>query len=108
MRMQRYPTGSAAATIGDMPMTEARARIVSSTLEAFAERGYAATSMRDLAERVGIRPASLYSHFTSKDEILAAAIEPFLADLTAAIDSPGGDVRMWLTAYATVLMSHPA
>src|ERR1043165_10272354 len=38
----------------------------------FREKGFAATSMRDLAETVGIKAASLYNHIRSKNEILKA------------------------------------
>ncbi len=38
----------------------------------FREKGFAATSMRDLAETVGIEAASLYNHIRSKNELLEA------------------------------------
>ena len=38
----------------------------------FREKGFAATSMRDLAESVGIEAASLYNHIRSKNEMLEA------------------------------------
>ncbi len=52
-----------------------RARILDAAEELFAERGFEATPLRDVAERVGLRIPSLYNHFDSKESLYAAVLE---------------------------------
>lgn len=58
-----------------LPSASARDEILDAAAELFAQRGYAATSTRLIAERVGIRQASLYYHFANKEKILAELLE---------------------------------
>jgi AcrR family transcriptional regulator len=48
----------------------ARGRLVAAATAAFAERGYHATTTRDIAARAGMSPAALYVHHSSKEELL--------------------------------------
>jgi AcrR family transcriptional regulator len=52
-----------------------REEILQAAAELFVNRGFAATSTRDIAEKVGIRQASLYYHFEGKPGILAELLE---------------------------------
>ncbi|MDX1478922.1 MAG: TetR/AcrR family transcriptional regulator [Saprospiraceae bacterium] len=45
-------------------------RIYQEAARLFRDKGYRATSMRDLADSVGLEPSSLYSHISSKQELL--------------------------------------
>ncbi|MFI5718624.1 TetR/AcrR family transcriptional regulator [Nocardia sp. NPDC051750] len=49
----------------------------------FVEHGVAGTSVRDIAEGVGMLSGSLYHHFPSKDAIAFAILDDFLTDLNA-------------------------
>ena len=51
-----------------------REAILAAALEVFAERGYGATTMAEVARRVGLTQPALLYHFASKDELLLAVI----------------------------------
>ncbi|MBO3742639.1 TetR family transcriptional regulator [Actinoplanes flavus] len=58
-----------------------RQRIMAVAAALFAERGYRATSMQEIAERVGITKAALYYHFAAKEDLLHELTAPVLDDL---------------------------
>ena len=51
-------------------MTERKREILAASQNVLKEEGYAATSVRDIAKALSMEPASLYSHFKSKEDIL--------------------------------------
>ena len=55
-----------------------RQRILESAIDLFAMKGYTETSVRELAAAVGIKEASLYNHFPSKNAILDEIMEEYL------------------------------
>src|SRR3954462_9851379 len=56
------------------PGTTARDEILDAAGELFTTLGYTGTSTRTIAEAVGIRQASLYHYFNTKDDILCALL----------------------------------
>ncbi|MYJ36080.1 MAG: TetR/AcrR family transcriptional regulator [Acidimicrobiaceae bacterium] len=72
---------------------DTREQILRVSSRLFTERGYRATSTRDIAEGVGIRQPSLFHHFSSKAEIMAdlqqVEFEPAVRILDAARSLPG-------------------
>jgi AcrR family transcriptional regulator len=70
--------------------TSPREQILDAAAALFVEHGFAATSTRMIAERVGIRQASLYYHFSGKDELLiellTTSVRPSL-DAVVAIEA---------------------
>jgi len=59
--------------------------ILEKALELFTEKGYIGASMGDIANAVGIRKASLYSHFDGKESIFEAVFNQILAEYVAFI-----------------------
>jgi TetR/AcrR family transcriptional regulator, cholesterol catabolism regulator len=61
--------------------------ILEVSVEIFSERGYRATGLRDIAERVGLRQPSLYYYFSSKELILIELYEQVMEDSIEAVSS---------------------
>ncbi len=51
----------------------------------FADKGYVATSMRDIAQECGMLPGSLYYHFAAKEDLLVAVYERGVEELLANV-----------------------
>ncbi|NOT77221.1 MAG: TetR/AcrR family transcriptional regulator [Cyclobacteriaceae bacterium] len=78
--------------------------------ELFREKGYAASSMRDLAQKLGIEAASLYSHIKSKEEILQSLCFDMATEFRKALDEvekqkgPASEkLRKGITAHVAVM-----
>jgi AcrR family transcriptional regulator len=73
----------------DKPLSlhvDTRQRIQSVALELFAEQGYDKTSLREIAERLGVTKAALYYHFHSKEDIVTSLVEDFFGQIDGLIE----------------------
>lgn len=62
-----------------------RDRILQKAMELFAERGYEATSVREICEAAGLTKPTLYHFFGSKEGVFRALVEGSLAELSAEL-----------------------
>ena len=63
------------------------AEITQAALEAFAEKGYEATRVDDVAKRAGVSKGLLYLYFKTKEELFKAVIKNFVAPKVDALES---------------------
>lgn len=64
-----------------------RDRLLAISARRFAKGGFEATSMRDIAGEAGMLAGSMYYHFPSKNELIAAVYEAGVAEIGAAVDA---------------------
>jgi AcrR family transcriptional regulator len=86
-------------------------RILDTAERLFAERGYAGTHLRDVAEAAGLRIPSLYNHFAGKDALYAAVLErgiaPVLEALSESIEQPDADRGRFAEKMLAILGQRP-
>ena len=80
----------------------------------FAQAGYSATSMGDIADAVGIKKATLYHHFKSKNEILEEVLKHVSTEVKDAlkqsiegISQPEEQIRALATALVSFFRNFP-
>tara|TARA_R110002049_G_scaffold96993_5_gene236847 strand:+ start:4153 stop:4791 length:639 start_codon:yes stop_codon:yes gene_type:complete len=88
-------------------------RILDAAEDLFAAKGYSATSLGDVADRVGIRSPSLYNHFKNKEALYEAVLERLLAEFSGPLaELDGGPVTServfyWLEAIVRQHHANP-
>lgn len=89
---------------------QTRKQILDASLRLFSERGFARTTVRDIARAASITDAAIYYHFQSKRDLLQALVEErgFVASLQelerAAADIPLQQNLLWMTRRAINIM----
>jgi AcrR family transcriptional regulator len=68
------------------PRTDTRSRAQKVALELFAEQGYEKTSLREIAERLGVTKAALYYHFKSKEDIVHSFTDDYFEEIDQLLD----------------------
>ncbi len=96
------------------PESGPRAGLVAAAARAFAERGYHGVSMRDLAREVGRSPATFYSHFDSKEDLLFSlqqdAFDTLLETSRAALEGlvdPTERLYAFILNHVRYFTAHP-
>ena len=80
------PAGGGGTSASDVrSRTDTRARIQQIAVELFTEHGYEGTSLREIAEHLGVTKAALYYHFKSKEDIILSLVEDYQAQMDALI-----------------------
>ena len=91
-----------------------RQALLKAAAELFTQRGYAGTSLQDLADEFGMTRSALYYYFTNKEEILASLVEEVTVfshrqseRVAANPDAdPGETLRLMVRSHAKWLLDH--
>jgi AcrR family transcriptional regulator len=93
------------------PRTDTRSRVQKVALELFAEQGYEKTSLREIAERLGVTKAALYYHFKSKEDIVHSFTDDYFTEIDTLLawakDQPRGDETRYaiLDRYVGIVLA---
>ncbi len=82
--------------------SEQRARIIRAALEMYIEHGVKSVRMDDIAQKMRISKRTIYEIFGDKEELLYAAVQTHMEELSAKLDRVGGDATNILVSILKV------
>ncbi len=108
-------SGAIQAASRRLTAEQRRHQLFDVALELFAQRGYRATTMDDIAEAAGVTKPLLYQHFSSKRALYLELVDSIAHDLLSAVrravmlaDGPRQQVELGFAAYFRLVVSHEA
>lgn len=94
--------------------TRRRAEILEAATQVFAERGFAATDVQVVADRLEVGKGTVYRYFPSKEDLFLAAVDFAMTQLRATVDEAAGKAELPLDrlaagvkAYLVFFDKHP-
>lgn len=87
---------------------ERRAEIIEAARELYDEQGLAHTTIKDIAERVGVTRSLFYHYFPNKEAVTSAVMDTYITDFIELLqhwneNRPAGDVEYGLVSIVRVL-----
>ena len=88
--------------------TDTRMRLIEAAIDLFTRHSFAGTSLQMIADELGFTKAAIYHHFRTREQLLAAVIEPMLDELRTVVESaetkrtPHARAEHMLSGYAAL------
>lgn len=96
----------------DHDAQSSRVRLLDTAERLFARQGYAATSIRQVAERANVNPAMIHYHFGSKLELMEAvldrALQPLMKTIAQSDSERSPDLIQLIGFISNMASTHPA
>src|SRR5215218_1313368 len=67
--------------------TNTRQRLIDVAVDLFTQHSFAGTSLQIIADELGFTKAAIYHHFRTREQLLAAVLEPILGDLKTIVEA---------------------
>jgi len=89
-----------------MKITDRKTEIITVAAQLFKEKGYSAVTMRDIAQAMDIKAASLYNHIKSKQEILVLIIIEIAEEFTTTMNEVVGSNESTIKKIERIIQLH--